>query len=400
MAERQAAAMPHVQATYNIRTEMTIGYDAKRIVSDNTGLGCYGRTLVNDIAEAVQPGTTLNLYAPGRGNDDLRRQVLPRQNVRYVYPDKALDGLSRALWRTFGVVKDLVRDGVRLYHGLSGELPVGIRETGIKTVVTIHDVIFMRHPEWYGWLDRKMYSWKFRKTCQEADRIIAISECTKRDVMLFGDVPSDKIDVIYQSCGTRYKLREGEKKMQEVHTAYMLPERYVVSVGTIEERKNIILAVKVMRLLPEEISLVVVGKSTPYAERVKRFVEANGLAGRVKFLHGVPADDLPAIYQMAEACVYPSRYEGFGLPVIEGIQSGLPVVACTGSCLEEAGGNATLYVDPDDVYGMADAIRRSLKGAPGREERIAAGMQYISRFENADVARQVLEVYRRLLGTE
>ena len=155
-----------------------------------------------------------------------------------------------------------------------------------------------------------------------------------------------------------------------------------------------------MRLLPEEISLVVVGKSTPYAERVKRFVEANGLAGRVKFLHGVPADDLPAIYQMAEACVYPSRYEGFGLPVIEGIQSGLPVVACTGSCLEEAGGNATLYVDPDDVYGMADAIRRSLKGAPGREERIAAGMQYISRFENADVARQVLEVYRRLLGTE
>ena len=75
-------------------------------------------------------------------------------------------------------------------------------------------------------------------------------------------------------------------------------------------------------------------------------------------------------------------------------------MACTGSCLEEAGGNATLYVDPDDVYGMADAIRRSLKGAPGREERIAAGMQYISRFENADVARQVLEVYRRLLGTE
>lgn len=379
---------------------MIIGYDAKRIAYNNTGLGSYGRTLVNDIAEAVQPGTMLNLYTPGTGDDALRRQIKPRTNVRYVYPDNGIGGLPRATWRTFGIVKDLVRDGVRLYHGLSGELPVGIKDTGIKTVVTMHDVIFMRHPEWYGWLDRKIYAWKFRKTCREADRIIAISECTKRDVMLYGDVPAEKIDVIYQSCGTRYKLREGEKKLQEVHTAYMLPERYVVSVGTIEERKNIILAVKAMRLLPDEISLVVVGRPSKYAERVKHFVEANGLSRRVRFLHNVPADDLPAIYQMAEACVYPSRYEGFGLPVIEGIQSGLPVVACTGSCLEEAGGNATIYVDPDDVYGMADAIKQSLKGMPGRDERIATGMQYISRFENADVARQVIQVYSRLLGAD
>lgn len=377
---------------------MIIGYDAKRIVCNRTGLGSYGRTLVNDIAEAVVPGTMLNLYAPGRGDDALRRQIAPRQNVRYVYPDRNVGTVSRALWRTYGIVKDLVRDGVRLYHGLSGELPVGIKEAGIKTVVTIHDVIFMRHPEWYSWLDTKMYAWKFRKTCREADRIIAISECTKRDVMLYGDVGAEKIEVIYQSCGTRYKMRESEKKLQEVHTNYMLPERYIVSVGTIEERKNIILAVKAMRMVPEEISLVVVGKPTGYAEKVKRYVEANGLGRRVKFIHNVPADDLPAIYQMAEACVYPSRYEGFGLPVIEGIQSGLPVVACKGSCLEEAGGNATIYVDPDDVYGMAEAIKQSLKGAPERDARIAAGMQYITRFENADVARQVIDVYDRLLG--
>lgn len=379
---------------------MIIGYDAKRITHNNTGLGSYGRTLVNDIAEAVKPGTTLNLYSPGAGDPALRSQIRPLPNVRFVYPSTGVGALSRVMWRASGIVKDLVRDGVRLYHGLSGELPSGISDAGIKTVVTMHDVIFMRHPEWYGWIDRKMYEWKFRRTCREADRIIAISECTKRDVMLFGDVPAGKIDVIYQSCGTRYKLREGEKKLQEVHTAYMLPGRYVVSVGTIEERKNIILAVKAMRLLPEKISLVIVGRPTRYAEKVKRFVEANGLGRRVKFLHDVPADDMPAIYQMAEACVYPSRYEGFGLPVIEGIQSGLPVVACTGSCLEEAGGNATLYVGPDDVYGMAEAIKASLKGAPGREERIAAGMQYISRFENADVARHVLDVYTRLLGTD
>ena len=376
---------------------MTIGYDAKRIVCNKTGLGSYARTLVNDLAEAVTPDVTLNLYAPERGDDSLRRQVKPRQNVKFVYPDAAVGAIGRALWRMKGVVNDVVRDGVRLYHGLSGELPIGLKAAGVKTVVTMHDVIFMRHPEWYGWFDRKIYAWKFRKTCREADRIIAISECTKRDVMLYGDVPADKIDVIYQSCGSRFKLREGEKKLQEVHTAYMLPERYIVSVGTIEERKNVLLAVKAMRLLPEDVSLVIVGRSTPYCDKVKRYVAHNGLANRVMFLHGVPADDLPAIYQMAEASVYPSRYEGFGLPVIEAIQSGLPVVACKGSCLEEAGGNATLYVDPDDVSGMAKAVRLTLKGAPGRDERIAEGMAYISRFENNETARKVLDVYERLM---
>ena len=377
---------------------MTIGFDAKSIVCNITGFGNYGRTLVGDMAEAVPAGTVLNLYSPVRGDEALRRQLTLRPCMRFVYPDAAgINAPLQALWHMRGMVKDLVRDGVRLYHGLSGELPVGIREAGIRTVVTIHDLIFMRHPEWYSWADRKLRRWKFLKTCQEADRIIAISECTKRDIMLYGDVPAEKIDVIYQSCGTLYKMREGEKKMHEVHINYMLPERYIISVGALEERKNILLAVKAMHRLPDDVSLVVVGKDGPYGERVRRYIAANGLGGRVMFLHDVPTDDMPAIYQMAEACVYPSRYEGFGLPVIEAIQSGLPVVACKGSCLEEAGGNATLYVDPDDVAGMAHALRLTLKGAPGREERIEAGRQYITRFENAEVAQKVLGVYRELV---
>ncbi len=377
---------------------MTIGFDAKSIVCNITGFGNYGRTLVGDMAEAVPAGTVLNLYSPVRGDEALRRQLTLRPCMRFVYPDAAgINAPLQALWHMRGMVKDLVRDGVRLYHGLSGELPVGIREAGIRTVVTIHDLIFMRYPEWYSWADRKLRRWKFHKTCREADRIIAISECTKRDIMLYGDVPAEKIDVIYQSCGTLYKMREGEKKMHEVHINYMLPERYIVSVGALEERKNILLAVKAMHRLPADVSLVVVGKDGPYGERVRRYIAANGLGGRVMFLHDVPIDDMPAIYQMAEACVYPSRYEGFGLPVIEAIQSGLPVVACKGSCLEEAGGNATLYVDPDDVAGMAHALRLTLKEAPGREERIEAGRQYITRFENAEVAQKVLGVYRELV---
>lgn len=377
---------------------MIIGYDAKRIVCNRTGLGSYARTLINDLSEVITPDIKLNLYAPDKGDSALRSQVRESAGVRFVYPRRSLSGLQKAWWRMHSMVDDLCADGVKLYHGLSGELPIGIKKAGIKTVVTIHDIIFMRHPEWYNWPDTKIYAWKFRKTCAEADRIIAISECTKRDIMLYEGVNPEKIDVIYQSCGSRYKMREGEKKMHEVHTGYMLPERYIVNVGTIEERKNVLLAVKALRMLPEDISLVIVGKATSYTEKVKAYIRENALESRVKILHNVPNEDLPAIYQMAEACVYPSRYEGFGVPVIEAIQSGLPVVACTGSCLEEAGGNGTIYVDPDDVYAMAEAIKQVVKGAPGREERIAASRQYITRFEGNNVAQQVMNVYRDVLG--
>ena len=135
------------------------------------------------------------------------------------------------------------------------------------------------------------------------------------------------------------------------------------------------------------------GRRTPYADAVLQEADRLQVAHRVHILNGVPNADLPAIYQMAEACVYPSRYEGFGIPIIEAIQSGLPVVACTGSCLEEAGGPDSLYVSPDDAEGMADAIRRSLKGAEGRHERILRSQQYVHRFEGTDVAGQVLALY-------
>lgn len=376
---------------------MIIGFDAKRIVRNFTGLGSYSRTLVNDLSAIVPKGTSMLLYTPDEGRTELRSLVKETQYMKYVYPQKHTFKIMRDIWRVKGIVEDMKKDNVDLFHGLTGELPSGIRKAGIKTVVTIHDLIFMHHPEYYNWIDTKIYAWKFRRTCKEADRIIAISECTKRDIMRFGGVEPQKIDVIYQSCSTEFKVRESEKKLQEVHSTYMLPKRYIVNVGTIEERKNILLAVKAMPMIPSDVSLVVVGRPTPYAGNVKAYVEKNNLGGRVKFLHNVPHEDLPAIYQMAEACVYPSRYEGFGLPIIEAIQSGLPVVACTGSCLEEAGGNDSIYVKPDDAYGMAEALKQVLQGAPGREERIKKSQLYVKRFEGNNVAQKVLDVYRKLV---
>ena len=374
---------------------LVVGFDAKRIVKNGTGLGSYGRTLVNDLA--VDEGLQLRLYAPDKGRDDLRNQIADRPNVTFCYPSRPT---PRFYWRTRGIVGDLRRDGVQIYHGLSGELPVGIRKSGIRSIVTIHDLIFLRHPEFYHWLDTKIYAWKFRQTVREADHIIAISECTKRDIIEFGDVSEDKISVIYQSFSPRFSTEIAPELLDSLRQRYQLPKRYVLNVGTIEARKNILLAVKALAHLPEDISFVVVGRRTKYSDKVLEYAKKHGLMSRIKFYHGVPDDDLPAFYAQAEIFVYPSVYEGFGIPIIEAVGSGLPVVACTGSCLEEAGGPDSLYVAPDDSEAMAAAIRQSLVGAEGREERIRRSRDYIRRFVGRDVAQQVADLYRETLKNQ
>ena len=381
---------------------MIIGYDAKRIVRNATGLGSYGRTLVNDIARLNQ-GLRLHLYAPDKGRDDLREQIVSVPGLMFCYPKDCYLPFDKAIWRSHGIVKDLKKDGVQVYHGLSGELPLGIRKSGIKSVVTIHDLIFMRHPEFYNWIDTKIYTWKFRQTIREADHIIAVSECTKRDIMVYGHVDEDRISVIYQSCAPRFNSPSVNYKQSTINSQesirmlYGLPKRFILNVGTIERRKNILLAVKALAGLPEDLALVIVGRQTTYTNEVLEYISAHGLSHRVFLLHGVPDDHLPALYAQAEAFVYPSVYEGFGIPVIEAVSCGLPVVACTDSCLEEAGGPDCLYVAPDDDEAMAAAILQVLKGAEGREERICRSQDYIRRFEGNDLASQVLDLYHSLV---
>ena len=216
----------------------------------------------------------------------------------------------------------------------------------------------------------------------------AISERTRQDILeLGGEEYADRISVIYQSFAPHYSGAVKEERKAAVRERYKLPQRYVLNVGTVERRKNLALAVEAVDLLPQDVHLVAVGRQTDYVRELPH-------SERLHLLSGVPDEDLSAIYAQAEAFVYPSRYEGFGIPIIEAIAAGLPVVACTGSCLEEAGGPYNRYVGPDDVIGMAEALKMSLRGARGRLERIQKSREYIRRFEGNDVARQVAELYR------
>lgn len=373
--------------------DILIGFDAKRIVRNGTGLGSYARTLVNALSENEH--LQLNLYAPDEGRDDLRQQIVNREKVKFVYPEGLHFRFQRDLWRTKGVVKQLKEDGVQLYHGLSGELPAGLKAAGIPGVVTIHDLIFLRHPEFYHWWDVEIYRRKFKSTLKEASRIIAISECTKRDILYYGDFPEDKIDVIYQGCSNRFRKSVSEADKNRVKAKYNLSDNFILNVGSIEARKNVLLPVKALGCLLDSFRMVIVGKHTKYTDEVIAYVKKNRLEDRVQILHGIPDDDLPVIYHLAKVFVYPSRYEGFGIPIIEAIQTGLPVVACTGSCLEEAGGPDCLYVSPDDVEGMANAIKQAIAE---KDVRVPRAQEYIKRFENSNLAAQVIEEYEKTIN--
>ncbi len=374
----------------------TIGFDAKRANANRTGLGNYSRFVIEALSRACGNSAYFRLYIPKRKANREFDAIAEMPNVEAMVPRGGLWQKLSAVWRTVRVAADAKGDDVALYHGLSNELPLGLSRRGIRSVVTIHDLIFMRYPSYYKPIDRMIYEWKFRSACKRADRIIAVSECTKRDIVKFFGTDPDKIDVVYQGCDKMFSQPVGESEREEVAARYSLPGRYLLTVGTLEERKNLMAIVEALALLPQDIHLVAVGRATPYTERVRSRIGELGLGERVHILSDVAYTDLPAVYAGAEVFVYPSRFEGFGIPVIESLSMGIPVVAATGSCLEEAGGESSRYVSPDDRWEMADAIKEIISDAELRRKMTDDGRRYVERFAPENIARGIMNCYRHI----
>lgn len=376
---------------------MKIGFDGKRAVQNYTGLGNYSRYIA-DILCHYYPKNDYILYAPKK-RKNARLDVLTKQygQLHLAFPTAGIWKKLSSLWRVCGITKQLKQENIDLFHGLSNELPLNISKSPVKSIVTIHDLIFLRFPKYYHLIDRKIYKYKFRKACENSDKIIAISECTKRDIIQYFNISPDKIEVVYQGCDTSFALPASEEKKREVRRDYRLPEHYILNVGSIEERKNVLLAVKAMAMLPKHIQMVIIGKRTKYTEEIEEYVNGHGLRERVHILSNVPFDDLPAFYQLADIFVYPSRFEGFGIPIIEALNSGTPVIAATGSCLEEAGGPDSIYVDPDDVQGLANAFKLIYSDSAKRKEMIEKGLVFAKRFSERKQAEEIMNIYKELL---
>lgn len=372
---------------------LKIGFDGKRAANNLTGLGNYSRSLIEQLANEF-PTNDYFIYTPKAKESILNFFLFAKPNIHLVLPNK-----SKLLWRSFGIKNQLLANKIDLFHGLSHEIPFGINKTRIKSIVTIHDLIFLRKPQYYKLIDRIIYKFKSKYACENADRIIAISEKTKEDIVELYNINPAKIDVIYQSCDDSFKTEASEIEKQKIKDKYQLPEKYILSVGTIEPRKNLLVIIRALAQTNQNYKLVVIGKEKAYAKLVKQEIEKLGLQSRVIFLKNIPFKDLPIIYQLAKLFVLPSYYEGFGIPIIEALFSKVPVIAASGSCLEEAGGPDSLYVHPDDVEGFATAINKVINEEDLQQGMIERGLAYVKKFNTELVSNQLMHCYLKTLNS-
>ncbi len=376
---------------------MKIGFDAKRFFNNFTGLGNYSRFVIRALSDHA-PENDYMLFTPKIQAHPELNSILSSQNIRVITPPYGytFPGL-RSLWRTWGISRSSHVKHLDIYHGLSQELPLDL-PSPVKKVVTIHDLIFIRYPHLYKSIDAAIYKAKAQSACRHADQILAISQQTKEDVVHFLSIDSKNIEVVYQGCHPNFKKLFSSEQITSVRAKYDLPRHYILSVGTIEERKNILLVVKALALLPVDLRMhvVIIGRQTAYKNKIIEQAARLRVSQWLLFYHNVSFVDLPAIYQGAEVFVYASIFEGFGIPIVEALESSVPVIASKGSCLQEAGGPGTIYVNPDDEQEMCEQLKRVLSDAELRKGMVAAGRDHIKRFEPSLIANQIVKIYQSL----
>ncbi len=362
---------------------MRIGFDAKRLYNNFTGLGNHSRTTI-DILTDEFPENDYFLYTPKIKHNDITAPYLQKQSCRTITPTGLIRG---SLWRTFELTSRINRDKIDLFHGLSNELPVGIRHSGARSVVTIHDVAFRTFTDMYHWADRHMYDLKWRYAVNNADRIIAISKCTKDDIIRFYDVDESKIDVVYQPVAPLFYTPVPKTEC----------EPYMLYVGSVNSRKNLLGIVKAMELLPKDfdLPLYIVGNGGEYKQIVESYIQQHGMQDRFKWLGSLTINELQQLYTNAQLFIYPSFYEGFGLPVVEAMLCGCPVVTSNVSCLPEAAGPYSLLANPSEPEDIRDKMEKALQDTSFRKRMIEGSREYaMFTFHPTTLANRLMEVYQ------
>ncbi len=385
---------------------MRIGFDAKRAFCNYRGLGSYSRLLIESLARTMSSEENaswleLFLMTPKISMSQMQKwpmEQFPKAAINRVMP-KGIARLWPEYWRGYSQVECWKRHDLDLYHGLSHDLPWSLNVNGkskTKTVVTIHDLIFIRQPELYPWWDRPIYTKKVTHSCHVADSIVAISQQAKADLMEFLNISPEKIKIIYQAVHPRFY--KSENKYQPVAANSSRP--YFLFVGALETRKNVLRLVQAFSQVSEKVKdfqLIIVGKGR-LKKNILDLVDSLSLGDRVILKSDVKSEDLPPLYQNAFGVVYPSLLEGFGLPIVEAMMSETLVLTSQGSCFPEAGGEAAYYVNPlriDEIAeGMLKLIHLSLSE---RQERIALGLQHVQRFHWKNTANELLNHYQSLL---
>jgi len=363
---------------------LTIAYDAKRLFHNQTGLGNYSRTLLSSlIREYPDCHYILASKEPEKH---------PWNEAFFAPPCTILSpgsGIPSWYWRSYRMLDDLSSYQPHIFHGLSGEIPKVPRSNKVPIVLTVHDLLFMDFPEDYNPVDRNIYKLKLNYALRRADKIIAISESTREALLRNCKIDSEQIEVVYQGVDKYFEQDEDAAYLETFIQAYKLPESFLLFTGSWGGRKNLrglIAALKIARL---DIPLVITGKTA------KSFKES-GDSGTIISMPGLDKRQMRALYWLATALVFPSKGEGFGLPVVEAMMCGTPVVTSNCSSLPEAAGHAALQTDPNEPESIADAIRQVVQDEVLRKTMIEKGYVNALRFDPDRSAQKVMEIYLSL----
>lgn len=348
-----------------------IGFDAKRYFENTTGLGNYSRWLVKLLAKSTEHELLLFHSEPDL-EDELK--VVGPSNFR----------LSKKLWRVRGVVKDLIKNKVDIYHGLSNELPFGIHKSGIRSVVTVHDLIQKRYPENYKFIDRNIYNRKIKYAQKYADVIVVPSTQTKKDLIHYLQTDASKIKVIPLG------IPKSIEAQQKLHA-----QPYILCLSGFSRRKNLVRLVRAFKESQiKDVDLIIAGKKGDSYNRVKYLCRNSD---NIKLLTDISDQTKADLYSFAEFCVYPSLYEGFGIPVLEAFSYGKTIATSKSSSLTEVGGKAAIYFNPESSTSIRSCLE-SLHFSKAQKAHLEAQIQeQLKQFENKNIANKYSDLYASLL---
>jgi glycosyltransferase involved in cell wall biosynthesis len=374
---------------------MRICIDVSPAVHHRAGLGRYAQELTAALLDVDQENEYVGFYHhPSDARVDPALQRLPHLTTN----------LSTKPWRMSALLAHLARfpqdrlfPGVDLFHATDHLLP---RLSRVKSVFTLHDLIFRFYPEAHKPLNRWFLTLMMPRFLQAADAVIAVSECTRRDAMRLYGLDEAKITVVYEGVNPRFRAAP-PGAVTSARQKYGLPNSFMLSLGTIEPRKNLTLlleAYHALRMQGTECGLVIVGTKGWLYEGFFRRLRELGLEDEVIFPGFVPEEDLPAVYSGADLFVFPSLYEGFGLPVLEAMACGTPVVCSNTSSLPEIVGDAAIMLDPLDRAAWISAMTAVLDSRALRGDMKEKGLQRAKRFSWEETAKKTVDVYRHVLS--
>ena len=376
---------------------MNLGIDGTdAILHNNTAAGSYSRVLIEALGEYC-PKEHFYIYTTRVGDRVRVTPLLTYPNVRLKECKKIW---FRKWWRAYGgMAKQAKRHHVQVFHGVGGLLPMKIKNAPFPSVLTIHDLSTFLYPNEYGYWQRLRDKYRIKESLKKADRIIALSQTMRDDLLSMFKINPEQINIVYPAVDKRFCNTISPAAVDEVRARYRLPDRFVLVVSQMVEHKNVLLALKAFEILKEntDLELVMVGEKTDYYNStIHPYAGRHGLLNRIRHINRVHSHDMAALVRAATVSAIPSRHEGFGLTIVEAQACGVPVVAADVPVLRETGGDGAVFVDPDSPEQMAEAINKIVSDDDLRTHLIERGTKNKERFSAANLAQQMMVIYREL----